>query len=235
MKKVLFLLLTIVLSLYAQENKNDETKAEVKELIEFHDVIYKLWHTAWPEKNISMMKSLMRPIDEGFEKIKYAELPGILRDKKEKWDEGVRKLDAIIERYRAALVKNDTSAVLKAAEQLHSQYEYLVRIIKPVIKELDSFHQELYMLYHYYITDYDYDKIEKSAEILKTKMNELMNAKLPVRLENKKKEFNKYKIELNNAVKKLNSLIKKGNVKKDIINAVEEVHSKYQNLEKIFD
>ena len=235
MKKVLFLLLTIVLSLYAQENKNDETKAEVKELIEFHDVIYKLWHTAWPEKNISMMKSLMRPIDEGFEKIKYAELPGILRDKKEKWDEGVRKLDAIIERYRAALVKNDTSAVLKAAEQLHSQYEYLVRIIKPVIKELDSFHQELYMLYHYYITDYDYDKIKKSAEILKTKMNELMNAKLPVRLENKKKEFNKYKIELNNAVKKLNSLIKKGNVKKDIINAVEEVHSKYQNLEKIFD
>lgn len=235
MKKVLFLLLTIVLSLYAQENKNDETKAEVKELIEFHDVIYKLWHTAWPEKNISMMKSLMRPIDEGFEKIKYAELPGILRDKKEKWDEGVRKLDAIIERYRAALVKNDTSAVLKAAEQLHSQYEYLVRIIKPVMKELDSFHQELYMLYHYYITDYDYDKIKKSAEILKTKMNELMNAKLPVRLENKKKEFNKYKIELNNAVKKLNSLIKKGNVKKDIINAVEEVHSKYQNLEKIFD
>jgi len=235
MKKVLFLLLTIVLSLYAQENKNDETKEEVKELIEFHDVIYKLWHTAWPEKNISMMKSLMRPIDEGFEKIKYAELPGILRDKKEKWDEGVRKLDAIIERYRAALVKNDTSAVLKAAEQLHSQYEYLVRIIKPVIKELDSFHQELYMLYHYYITDYDYDKIKKSAEILKTKMNELMNAKLPVRLENKKKEFNKYKIELNNAVKKLNSLIKKGNVKKDIINAVEEVHSKYQNLEKIFD
>jgi len=235
MKKVLFLLLTIVLSLYAQENKNDETKAEVKELIEFHDVIYKLWHTAWPEKNISMMKSLMRPIDEGFEKIKYAELPGILRDKKEKWDEGVRKLDAIIERYRAALVKNDTSAVLKAAEQLHSQYEYLVRIIKPVIKELDSFHQELYMLYHYYITDYDYDKIKKSAEILKTKMNELMNAKLPVRLENKKKEFNKYKIELNNAVKKLNSLVKKGNVKKDIINAVEEVHSKYQNLEKIFD
>jgi len=235
MKKVLFLLLTIVLSLYAQENKNDETKAEVKELIEFHDVIYKLWHTAWPEKNISMMKSLMRPIDEGFEKIKYAELPGILRDKKEKWDEGVRKLDAIIERYRAALVKNDTSAVLKAAEQLHSQYEYLVRIIKPVIKELDSFHQELYMLYHYYITDYDYDKIKKSAEILKTKMNELMNAKLPVRLENKKKEFNKYKIELNNTVKKLNSLVKKGNVKKDIINAVEEVHSKYQNLEKIFD
>jgi len=235
MKKVLFLLLTIVLSLYAQENKNDETKAEVKELIEFHDVIYKLWHTAWPEKNISMMKSLMRPIDEGFEKIKYAELPGILRDKKEKWDEGVRKLDAIIERYRAALVKNDTSAVLKAAEQLHSQYEYLVRIIKPVMKELDSFHQELYMLHHYYITDYDYDKIKKSAEILKTKMNELMNAKLSVRLENKKEEFNKCKIELNNTVKKLNSLVKKGNVKKDIINAVEEVHSKYQNLEKIFD
>ncbi|MDH7606079.1 MAG: hypothetical protein QHH13_14360 [Melioribacter sp.] len=235
MRKMFVVLLSVTLSLFAQENNNDETKAEVKELIEFHNVIYQLWHTAWPEKNISMMKSLMRPIDEGFEKIKYAELPGILRDKKEKWDEGVRKLDAVIERYRAALVKNDTSAVLKAAEQLHSQYEYLVRIIKPVIKELDSFHQELYMLYHYYTPNYDYNKIKKSAEILKTKMNELMNAKLPVRLENKKEEFNKCKNELNNAVNKLNSSVKKGNVKKDIINAVEEVHSKYQNLEKIFD
>ncbi len=235
MRKILFLLLTTTLSLLAQEHNYNETKAEVKELVEFHDVIYQLWHTAWPEKNIGMMKSLMRQIDEDFEKIKFAELPGILRDKKEKWDEGVRKLDAVIERYRAALVKNDTSAVLKAAEQIHSQYEHLVRIIKPVINELDSFHQELYMLYHYYTPDYNYDKIKKSAEILKTRMNELMNARLPARFENKKEEFNRCKSELKNAVKNLISMVNKGNVKKDIINAVEEVHSKYQNLEKIFD
>lgn len=235
MKKVLVLLIVSTLSLLAQENINDETKAEVKELTEFHDVIYQLWHTAWPQKDVKMMKSLMRPIDEGFEKIRYAELPGILRDKKEKWDEGVRKLDAIIERYRAALVKNDTAAVLKAAEQLHSQYEYLVRLIKPAIKELDSFHQELYMLYHHYIPNYDYDKIKKSVEILKTKMKDLMKAKLPARLENKKEEFNKYRNELNNSIKKLYTVVKNGNVKKNIIDAVEEVHTKYQNLEKIFD
>lgn len=235
MKKVLVLLIVSTLSLLAQENINDETKAEVKELTEFHDVIYQLWHTAWPQKDVKMMKSLMRPIDEGFEKIRFAELPGILRDKKEKWDEGVRKLDAIIERYRAALVKNDTAAVLKAAEQLHSQYEYLVRLIKPAIKELDSFHQELYMLYHHYIPNYDYDKIKKSVEILKTKMKDLMNAKLPARLENKKGEFNNYRNELNNSIKKLYTVVKKGNVKKNIIDAVEEVHTKYQNLEKIFD
>lgn len=235
MKKVLVLLIFSTLSLLAQENINDETKAEVKELTEFHDVIYQLWHTAWPQKDVKMMKSLMRPIDEGFEKIRYAELPGILRDKKEKWDEGVRKLDAIIERYRAALVKNDTAAVLKAAEQLHSQYEYLVRLIKPAIKELDSFHQELYMLYHHYIPNYDYDKIKKSVEILKTKMKDLMKAKLPARLENKKEEFNKYRNELNNSIEKLYTVVKKGNVKKNIIDAVEEVHTKYQNPEKIFD
>ncbi|MEJ5352019.1 MAG: hypothetical protein WHS65_10540 [Melioribacteraceae bacterium] len=235
MKKILVLLLVSTLSLLAQENINDETKAEVKELTEFHDVIYQLWHTAWPQKDVKMMKSLMRPIDEGFEKIRFAELPGILRDKKEKWDEGVRKLDAIIERYRAALVKNDTAAVLKAAEQLHSQYEYLVRLIKPAIKELDSFHQELYMLYHHYIPNYDYDKIKKSVEILKTKMKDLMKAKLPARLENKKEEFNKYRDELNKSIKKLYTVVKKGNVKKNIIDAVEEVHTKYQNLEKIFD
>lgn len=235
MKRVFLLFAIIAFNCFAQELKLNETKSEVKELTEFHEVIYQLWHTAWPEKNIDMMKSLMRPIDEGFEKIKYAELPGILRDKQEKWDEGVKKLDAIIERYRVALVKNDTTAILKAAEQLHSQYEYLVRLIKPVIKELDTFHQELYLLYHYYTPNYNYDKIKESAKILKAKMNELMNAKLPARLKNKKEEFDRCKVELNNAVIKLNTIVKKKDSKKEIINAVEEVHSKYQNLEKIFD
>jgi len=47
-----------------------------------------LWHEAWPDKNLGLMRELMPKINEHVAALRKAELPGILRDKKAKWTKG---------------------------------------------------------------------------------------------------------------------------------------------------
>jgi hypothetical protein len=42
-----------------------ETVGRVPELEKFHTVIYKLWHTAWPKKDIPMLVALAPEITAG--------------------------------------------------------------------------------------------------------------------------------------------------------------------------
>jgi len=237
MKKCLFIIITIAFMLpaFAQQEKNHEVNSEVKELTDFHDVVYQIWHTGWPQKDIKLLISLTPDVEKGFDKIKSVELSGILRDKKSKWDEGLKKFRINVEMYKGAAAKNDSVRILDAAEKLHMQFEALVRIVKPVLKEVDAFHQELYMLYHYNMPEYDYMKIQKSAVVLKAKMKDLMKAQLSERMQAKKDSFEKCKTELNTAVDMLSEVMVKGDDKTAINTAVDAVHSKYQELEKVFD
>jgi len=237
MKKYLFMIITMafILPVFAQQEKSHEVNSEVKELTEFHDVIYQIWHTGWPQKDIKLLISLTPDIEKGFDKIRNSELPGILRDKKSKWDDGLKKFKIIVEMYKVAAAKKDSVGILNAAEKLHSQFEALARIVRPVLKEVDAFHQELYVLYHYNMPEYDYTKIQKSAVVLKEKMKDLMKAQLSERMKAKKDTFEKCKAELNTTVDKLNEIVLKGNDKNAINTAVNAVHSKYQELEKVFD
>lgn len=234
MKKLFFLLIAFIsVSIYAQENH--EIKSEVKELMEFHDVIYQIWHTAWPEKNVDMLKSLLPDIESGFEKIKSAQLPGILRDKKSKWEEGLKKFSKSVEAYKLASLNEDKQAFLDAAEKLHSDYEALVRVIKPMVKEMDAFHQDLYMIYHYYMPEFNYDKIKSLLEPLTKKADEISKAKLPKKLESKQEKFLLAADELKKAVAELVEIVNKGNNKDAINKAVDKMHFNYEQLEKMFD
>jgi hypothetical protein len=237
MKKYLFMIVTIsfILPVFAQQEKSHEVNSEVKELMEFHDVIYQIWHTGWPQKDIKLLISLTPDIEKGFDKIRNTELPGILRDKKSKWDDGLKKFKIIVEMYKAAAAKKDSVLILNTAEKIHSQFEALVRMVRPVLKEVDAFHQELYVLYHYNMPKYDYMKVQKSAVALKEKMKDLMKAQLSERMKAKKDAFEKCKTELNTTVDKLNEVAAKSDDKSAINTAVDAVHSKYQELEKIFD
>ncbi|MCX6169800.1 MAG: hypothetical protein NTX65_10695 [Ignavibacteriales bacterium] len=233
LRSFLFLLLVLSIPLIAQEKH--EVNSEVKELSEFHDVIYQIWHTAWPEKNVQLLKQLLPDVEKAYDKVKTAVLPGILRDKKSKWDEGLKKFGVSVDAYKDAAGRENAQAILDAAEKLHSDYEGLVRIVKPVLKEVDAFHQELYMMYHYYSANFELEKIKTSAATLKNKMVDVMAAKLTKRLEPKQEKFDKARNELNDAVLKLNEIVAKSNDKKEITNAVDGMHSKYEELEKVFD
>jgi len=103
-------------------------------------------------------------------------------------DANVGKLGKIVADYREAVSKKDSQKILDAAETLHAQFEALVRTIRPVMKEVDDFHQVLYKLYHYYYPAYDLPKIQSSAIELKARMEELARWSA-ARLQAKEQEF----------------------------------------------
>ena len=68
------------------EITQEELTATVPELRELHEVIYPLWHNAYPEKDYALIKELLPQAESLTAKLDAAKLPGILRDKQEAWD-----------------------------------------------------------------------------------------------------------------------------------------------------
>lgn len=211
-----------------------ETKAEVPELNEFHEVIYTLWHEAWPKKDAAALSALLPEIEKGAAKIEKAALPGILRDKKPGWDANVKVLAEIVTQYRAAVSKKELQPILDAGEALHRQYEVLVRTIRPALKELDAFHQVLYGLYHYDLPAYALPKIQADAKELKDRMAALNAATLPPRMAAKQTVFEERRKELDRAVSEFSALAEAGKDDAAIKAAAETVHSKYEALDRVF-
>jgi hypothetical protein len=216
---------------YAQ--RPAEAVASVPALDSFHEVIFKIWHEAWPKKDTAMLRQLLPEVEKGISEVASAQLPGILREKKAVWEEGVRKLQSAGADYKAAAATKDDSGLLAAAEVLHSRFEALMHAIRPALKELDAFHAVLFMLYHHYLPKYDLENIRISATELQQKMVALNEAKLPERLESKDHEFKVACGLLSQSVGVLELRVQ-SNDEKAIQDAVEAVHSNYQALEKIF-
>ncbi len=239
MKKFITLIFIIsaffAVNAYSQHTiDSTEITSSVPELMEFHDVIYVIWHEAYPAKDINSLKGMVAKIKPYMEKINSAKLPGILQDKDSKWQEGLKVLNASAEGYYKAAEGNDDQAMLDAAEKLHADFEMMVRILRPVSKEVDSYHKDLYVIFHKFYPAKDYKSIEGIIDGMITKAEACTEAKLPKRLESK---TDQYKLTAQELVAKTIALkdALKTNDGKAIDKAVEEMHSKYQDLEKLFD
>lgn len=211
-----------------------ETESTVPELTAFHEVVYPIWHTAYPEKDVAMLKSLVPQVNELAEKVFAARLPGILRDKQAKYDAGLAEFRKSVEAYNAAAKGSDDKAMLDAAELLHAKYEGLVRVLRPVLKEMDEFHKVLYVVYHKDLPDKKWDGVRAAAPDLKAKAEAVSGAALPARLQAKTEAFQAAAaglLEAATALAALDSAADGAAVEK----AVLKVHSRYQELEKVFD
>jgi hypothetical protein len=218
-----------------QKTHHDETKSEVPELWAFHDVIYEIWHEAWPAKDTDLLTDLIPAIEKGYQNLSVAKLPGILHDKQEKWSQGISNMGEIIETYKTAASEKQNEALLKAAEDLHTQFEQLVRLIRPVLKEIDFFHQELYMLYHYYLPDYDIEKIQLSTAELIKRMDPIDAAQLPARLKEKQDSFDKARQALRESLVQLQKTVAIDADKETVSSAVESMHDQYQAMMAVFE
>lgn len=211
-----------------------ETEARVPALSAFHEVIYPLWHEAWPKKDVDGLVALAPRVDAGVAAIAKAELPGILRDKKAAWESAVAKLKAIAADYAAASAKKEGPALLAAAEGLHSQFEAMVRIVRPVLKELEAFHATLYVLYHRQLDPFVLEPVAQSVRTLDDRMVPLLAAKVPERLKAKEESFLAARGALSAAVDEAVATLGRKD-EKEIRAGVELVHTRYQELEKVFD
>jgi hypothetical protein len=232
--KLLFTLFASLIFNLAVYSQTQDTVWRVPELDEFHDVIYPIWHTAYPEKDYASLKKYVEEINIKAKKIYTATLPGIQREKQLKWNEGVMQFQTSVEDYNKFAAGDDNEGLLKAAENLHSKYEMLVRIIRPVLKEIDEFHKVLYVVYHDYLPNKKYKMIIKVSDDLVKKAKAITNAKLSARLEPKKDAFNLAAAELLTSTQELKKRAKsKSKVTVDA--AVENMHSKYEKLAAIFE
>jgi hypothetical protein len=211
-----------------------ETESSVPELTAFHEIIYPIWHTAYPDKDYAALRGYAPEVKSLAGKIFAAKLPPILHEKQAKWDQGLAELKKAVEDYLAAAAGGDDGALLKAAESLHSKYEMMVRTIRPVLKEVDAFHKVLYVVYHKYLPNKDHESINSVSEDLTLKAEAITKATLPKRLEPKTEAFKTAAGALHEATVALAGTLKSGRGSA-IEAAVEAVHTRYQALEKIFD
>jgi hypothetical protein len=239
MKKLFILLfvsaLFISVNSIAQSNiDSTEITSSVPELSQFHDVIYVIWHEAYPAKDIAALKGMVEKIQIDMEKINKAQLPGILKDKAGKWQDGLKVLNASAENYYSVAKGTDDQAVLDAAEKLHADFEMMVRVLRPVSKEVDEYHKDLYVIFHKFYPAKDYKSIAPMMDNMVAKAEACVNAKLPKRLEGKTELFQKTAKELVEKTLALKEALQT-NDGQVIDKAVDIMHSKYQDLEKVFE
>ena len=246
--KTLFTVLAmlLVISTAAAEDKNAKTaacaeptdaelKADVPELHAFHEVIAKMWHDAVPAEDTTMLRQLWPDIVKGAEAVHEAELPGILRDKQEAWKKGLDDLHSAEMKYGAAMAAGGKERLLTAAEDLHSAFEGLVRIIRPVMPELMHFHEVLYKIYHYDLPKKDLASLKSRVPALAAKMDTLNAASLPKHRAAKTEEFQKARQQLAESVAALQATMSGSNEWADVEKSVEEMHAAYQGVERVFD
>lgn len=216
------------------EITQEELVAAVPELSKLHEVVYPLWHTAYPEKDYALIKELLPQAEELAAKVYEAVLPGILRDKQANWDSGIENLKTTLQNMKAAVEGDNQEEMLKQTEAFHSAYEKLVRTIRPMVKELEAFHQELYKLFHYYSPNNDLEKIRSVVPVMQEKLVALKDVTLPSRLADRQENFQTAVLDLEAACSELAEVITQEDLEK-IKSAVDKVHTAYQNTEKIFD
>ncbi|MCU0454436.1 MAG: hypothetical protein MUE68_12355 [Bacteroidetes bacterium] len=236
MRSLVFILLLVVSAASAQpaaKERPSEAKPEVQALMDFHDVIAQIWHTAWPNKDTDMLAKVLPEVEQGAEAVVKATLPAILHEREGKWRENVKRLQEVVAEYRAAASPVDKERLLAAAEKLHMQYEVLVRTIRPALKELDDFHGSLYLLYHYALPEKDLQRIHVLAEELKAKMEKLSAATLPARHKEKAAAFEKARTSLSTSVAALHKAVPGGTIA-TLTPLIEEMHGRYEDLDKVF-
>jgi len=239
MKNIVLFILSITLFIHyplftQDQNHSSEINSSIPELSEFHEVIYPIWHTAYPNKDIAMLKEMVSEVNDGAEKIYSVQLPGILRDKKQDWDDGVEKFRSSVERYNKAMTGNNEE-MLSSAEELHSSFEMLVRIIRPVTKEVDEFHKELYMIYHHYWPNKNKEEFNRAVDDLVIRAEELNASVLPNWVTDKSEVIKEQSQKLFNSTNKLKELKNNSANDSDIDKAIESVHNDYMTLEALFD
>ncbi len=221
-------------ALVAEHIPDPETESTVPELIEFHEVIYPIWHTAFPAKDFAALRGFLPEIEAGMARINAAKLPGILRDKKQAWEKGLIEFNLAVEAYKKAAAGADDQALLDAAELLHMRFEMQVRAIRPVAKEVDAYHKVLYVVFHKYLPEKKYREICGVAPDMVVKAEALAKATLSKRLQAKTELFQAAAAALLAETKALEAAGKTC-LEKEIPSLVEKVHGAYVALEKIFD
>lgn len=212
----------------------EELSAQVAELDGIHEIMRPLWHDAYPARDFEAIRDMAPKFEEKLVALDAVELPGILRDKQEEWDAGKQRIMEAYAGLLAAVESGNEEEMLGLTETFHMVYEGLVRVIRPVVPELETFHQHLYGLYHYYGPGYDLEKIRTAAAGLAESIGPLETAELPSRVADRQGQFSDAVSTLAREVSALQESLEDPD-RTTVEAAIEAVHSAYTIVEQVFD
>lgn len=212
----------------------EELSAQLAELDGIHEIMRPLWHDAFPARDFDAIREMAPQFEEKLVALDAVQLPGILRDKQEGWDAGKQRLMETYRGFMAAVESGNEEEMLGLTETFHMTYEGLVRVIRPVVPELEVFHQHLYGLYHYYGPGYDLEKIRIATADLAESVGPLQAAELPARVADRQAQFLDAVSSLAREVTTLQDALVDPN-RATVEGAIEAVHTAYTIVEQVFN
>ena len=208
----------------------DTTDQFTNAMDDFHSILAPLWHEAYPQKDFKTIREKAPLFSNKLFVLLRAPLPTNLE--REKLDSLMSKrqnLSFYVSHFGQVAADAEDSILALALEQMHEAYEELDKVFAIEIKELDSFHETLYFLWHDALPNKNYDAIKQTVPVLKTDVDTLMKVPLPYGCQKKKEEYDKKKTALKDAVYQLNTICQMGTNQK-IDEALTLVHEKFMEL-----
>lgn len=103
---------------------------KIPELIAFHDdVLHEIWHEAYPNDDIAAIKAAVPAFKEKAAALNKVQWPEALGDQTEAIKEKVAALQNAVNDLDIACQGNDSEAIKKATEEVHSLYEKIARML----------------------------------------------------------------------------------------------------------
>lgn len=205
---------------------------DVPQLETLHKSIFVLWHDAYPNKNFDLIKNTLPELEVSVADLAKAKLPEMMHNRQSKWDSEIQLLRENLDGLKKSVAEDNKESILTFTESVHSSFEKLARVIRPKLAELDSFHEDLYQLYHKHMPAGDVSQIKALIPSMKEKADKLKQATLSKRFADKQAAFDERVIELQVAIAEMEKAAVKGNSKKTVA-AGEKVHSAYERIDAL--
>ena len=211
----------------------DTTDKLAMALEDFHSVLAPMWHEAYPQKDFKAIREQAPLFKQKLMALIVIPAPDNMDEpKREEFFTKRQELAFYVDQYTKAAADSTDSVLASVFEQMHWGYEELNKVFMVEIKQLDSFHETLYYLWHKALPAKDYDAVKKTVPVLKAEMDSLMLVKLPGSCYDIKDDFEVKRAALKDAVYQLADVCQKG-TEKQIDDALTLMHDKFMELNMV--
>jgi hypothetical protein len=211
----------------------DTTDKLAMAMEDFHSVLAPLWHDAFPKNDFKTIRDKAPAIKQKLMNLIVIPAPDDMEEsKRESLFTRRQELAFYVDQYEKAAADSSDSVLAASFEKMHWGYEELNKVFMVEIKELDSFHETLYYLWHKALPAKDYKSIKETAPVLKAEMDSLMLVKLPGSCYDIKDDFEAKRAVLKDAVYQLSDVCQKG-TNEQIDDALALIHDKFMELNMV--
>ncbi len=241
----IFLLLGIgsQMAIADEESKPADTTAAAADTInpvkaaleDFHQVMAPLWHESFPRQDLEAIREKAPQLNDKLMILLRVQPPADLQQDEEKLRDFLAKRQELafcVTQLNLAAKEGPDSSLASAFEKMHWAYEEVEKVFAEPIKELDSFHETVYFLWHKALPARDYETIRETAPVLKAEADSLAKVTLPQGCKVKKEEFDKKAAALKDAVYQFADKSEKG-TEEEIDQSLRALHDRFVELNQL--